>query len=123
MAGVEPGTGQKTGEGKLSWPVFLLTLAAITSSSLSALSLYQLVALRAEVEGLKSEVYRRREEGRETKHADQVRVLKYILIRIIFYIYFFFVHREQPYIGLSFCNVSQALMWCSPVPQNKILHE
>ncbi|XP_029314624.1 tumor necrosis factor ligand superfamily member 13B [Cottoperca gobio] len=71
LAGVEPATGQRTGEGRLSWPVFLLTLAAVTSSSLSALSLYQLVALRAEVEGLKSEVCRRREEGRETKHGGQ----------------------------------------------------
>ncbi|CAK6959302.1 tumor necrosis factor ligand superfamily member 13B [Scomber scombrus] len=71
LAGVQSGTGQKTGEGRLSWPVFLLTLAAVTSSSLSALSLYQLVALRAEVEGLKSEVYRRREEGQEVKHGGQ----------------------------------------------------
>ncbi|XP_035533222.1 tumor necrosis factor ligand superfamily member 13B isoform X1 [Morone saxatilis] len=71
LAGVEAGTGQRAGEGRLSWPVFLLTLAAITSSSLSALSLYQLLALRAEVEGLKSEVCRRREEGREAKHGDQ----------------------------------------------------
>ncbi|XP_078118209.1 tumor necrosis factor ligand superfamily member 13B isoform X1 [Sander vitreus] len=71
MACVEPGTGKRTGEGRLSWPVFLLTLAAVTSSSLSAFSLYQLVALRAEVEGLKSEVCRRREEGREAKHAGQ----------------------------------------------------
>eukprot|EP00064_Thunnus_orientalis_P010846 superscaffoldBa00001507_g10874 len=71
LAGVEPGTGQKAGEGRLSWPVFLLTLAAVTSSSLSALSLYQLVALRAEVEGLKSEVCRRREEGQEAKHGSQ----------------------------------------------------
>lgn len=71
MADVEPGTGQRAGEGRLSWPVFLLTLAAVTSSSLSALSLYQLVALRAEVEGLKSEVYRRREEGQEAKHGGQ----------------------------------------------------
>ncbi|KAF3843143.1 hypothetical protein F7725_001992 [Dissostichus mawsoni] len=70
LAGVEPGTGKKTGEGRLSWPVFLLTLAAVTSS-LSALSLYQLVALRAEVEGLKSEVYRRREEGQEARHGSQ----------------------------------------------------
>ncbi|XP_070770748.1 tumor necrosis factor ligand superfamily member 13B isoform X2 [Enoplosus armatus] len=71
LAGVEPGTGQRAGKGRLSWPVFLLTLAAVTSSSLSALSLYQLVALRAEVEGLKSEVCRRREEGREVKHGGQ----------------------------------------------------
>ncbi|XP_041806668.1 tumor necrosis factor ligand superfamily member 13B isoform X2 [Chelmon rostratus] len=70
LAGVESETGQKAGEGRLSWPVFLLTLAAITSS-LSALSLYQLVALRAEVEVLKSEVYRRREEGQEAKHGGQ----------------------------------------------------
>ncbi|XP_054471247.1 tumor necrosis factor ligand superfamily member 13B [Anoplopoma fimbria] len=71
LAGVKAGSGQRTGEGRLSWPVFLLTLAAVTSSSLSALSLYQLVALRAEVEGLKSEVGRRREEGQEAKHAGQ----------------------------------------------------
>ncbi|TKS67099.1 Tumor necrosis factor ligand superfamily member 13B B lymphocyte stimulator [Collichthys lucidus] len=71
MAGVEAGTGQRAGEGRLSWPVFLLTLAAVTSSSLSALSLYQLMALRAEVEGLKSEVVRRREESQEVKHASQ----------------------------------------------------
>ncbi|XP_071332581.1 tumor necrosis factor ligand superfamily member 13B isoform X1 [Trachinotus anak] len=71
LAGVKPGTGQRAGEGRLSWPVFLLTLAAVTCSSLSALSLYQLVALRAEVEGLKSEVCRRREEGQEAKHGGQ----------------------------------------------------
>lgn len=73
LAGVRPGTGQREGEGRLSWPVFLLTLAAVTSSSLSALSLYQLVALRAEVDALKSEVCRRREEGQAAKHGDQVR--------------------------------------------------
>lgn len=71
LASVESGTGQKAGEGRLSWPVFLLTLAAVTSSSFSALSLYQLVALRAEVEVLKSEVFRRREEGQEAKHGGQ----------------------------------------------------
>lgn len=71
LAGVESGTGHKAGEGRLSWPVFLLTLAAVTSSSLSALSLYQLVALRAEVEGLKLEVWRRREEGQEAMHGGQ----------------------------------------------------
>ncbi|XP_038576653.1 tumor necrosis factor ligand superfamily member 13B isoform X1 [Micropterus salmoides] len=71
LAGAKPGTGQRAGEGRLSWPVFLLTLAAVTSSSLSALSLYQLMALRAEVEGLKSEVCRRREEGQDAKQASQ----------------------------------------------------
>ncbi|XP_047457056.1 tumor necrosis factor ligand superfamily member 13B [Mugil cephalus] len=69
--GVKPGTGRRARDGRLSWPVFLLTLAAVTSSSLSALSLYQLVALRAEVEGLKSEVCRRREEGQEAWHTGQ----------------------------------------------------
>lgn len=73
LAGVEPGTGQRAGGGRLSWPVFLLTLAAVTSSSLSALSLYKLVALRAEVDALKSEVCRRREEGQAAKHGSQVR--------------------------------------------------
>lgn len=69
----EPGTEKRTGEGSLSWPVFLLTLVAITSSLLSALSLYQLISLRAEVDAIKSEVWRRREEGNAAKHADQVR--------------------------------------------------
>lgn len=73
FADVEPETEQRTGERRLSWPVFLLTLAAVTSSSLSALSLYQLVALRAEVEGLKSEFCRRREDGQEARHGGQVR--------------------------------------------------
>ncbi|XP_041857877.1 tumor necrosis factor ligand superfamily member 13B [Melanotaenia boesemani] len=71
LAGAEVGTGQGAGGGRLSWPVFLLTIAAITSSSLSALSLYQLVALRAEVEGLKSDILRRREEGQEVRNGGQ----------------------------------------------------
>ncbi|CAB1347354.1 unnamed protein product, partial [Coregonus sp. 'balchen'] len=50
-----PASGQESGGRRLSWPVLLLTLAAVTSSSLSALSLYHLVALRAEVEELRSE--------------------------------------------------------------------
>ncbi|KAM4558306.1 tumor necrosis factor ligand superfamily member 13B isoform 2-T2 [Odontesthes bonariensis] len=75
LASVEPGTGHGAGERRLSWPVFLLTLAAVTSSSLSALSLYQLVALRAEVEGLKSDISRRREEGQEVGRRGQDRVV------------------------------------------------
>lgn len=71
LAGMKSGTGQDTHEKRLSWPVFLLTLAAVTSSSLSALSLYQLVALRAEVEVLKSEITRRR-EGQEARQRGQV---------------------------------------------------
>ncbi|XP_061580413.1 tumor necrosis factor ligand superfamily member 13B [Cololabis saira] len=71
-AGVGSGTkGQTAGERRLSWPVFLLTLAAVTSSSLSALSLYQLVALKAEVEGLKSDISRRRGEGQEARSRSQ----------------------------------------------------
>uniref|UniRef100_A0A3Q3QEA0 THD domain-containing protein n=1 Tax=Monopterus albus TaxID=43700 RepID=A0A3Q3QEA0_MONAL len=69
LAGVEPGTGRKTGEGRLSWPVLLLMLAAVASSSFSALCLYQLMSLRAEVEGLKSDMCRRREQ--EAKHGGQ----------------------------------------------------
>uniref|UniRef100_A0A8C6L0X4 TNF superfamily member 13b n=1 Tax=Nothobranchius furzeri TaxID=105023 RepID=A0A8C6L0X4_NOTFU len=65
-----------SGEKRLSWPVLLLTLAAVTSSSLSALSLYQFVALRAEVEALKSDMSRRREEGPDAGRRGQVR-LKY----------------------------------------------
>ncbi|XP_031440759.1 tumor necrosis factor ligand superfamily member 13B [Clupea harengus] len=48
--------------GGVPWMVALLALAAVTSSSLSALSLYRVLALQAEVEGLRSEVNRRREE-------------------------------------------------------------
>lgn len=72
LAGVQPRTSQGAAEGRLSWPILLLTLAALTSSSLSALSLYQLVVLRAEVEGLKSEVCRRRQEGQEGRHRGQI---------------------------------------------------
>ncbi|XP_069569755.1 tumor necrosis factor ligand superfamily member 13B [Brachyistius frenatus] len=71
LVGGDPGTGQGAGQGRLSWPVFLLTLAAVTSSSLSALSLYQLVALRAEVVGLKADVCRRRVEGQEAEDRGQ----------------------------------------------------
>lgn len=73
LSGVKPRDGQGAGEGRLSWPVLLLALAAVTSSSLSALSLYQLVALSAEVEGLRSDICRRREEGQEVRHRAQVR--------------------------------------------------
>uniref|UniRef100_A0AAZ3NW61 TNF superfamily member 13b n=1 Tax=Oncorhynchus tshawytscha TaxID=74940 RepID=A0AAZ3NW61_ONCTS len=57
-------TFTESGGRRLSWPVLLLTLAAVTSSSLSALSLFHLLALRAEVVGLRAEVFRRREEVR-----------------------------------------------------------
>lgn len=63
---------QVASEGGVSWPVFLLTLAAVASSSLSALSLYQLVDLRAEVEELKTDISRMREEGQKVTHRDQV---------------------------------------------------
>ncbi|MCI4378340.1 hypothetical protein PGIGA_G00214750 [Pangasianodon gigas] len=49
-----------------SWVVAVVTVAAITSSSLSALSLYHVLALQAEVEVLRSEVSRRREGCRDT---------------------------------------------------------
>ncbi|XP_019740228.1 tumor necrosis factor ligand superfamily member 13B [Hippocampus comes] len=69
---LDPGACQKAVEARgLSRPVLLLTLAVITSSSLSALSLYRLVVLSAEVDGLKSEVFRRREESQEPKRGEQ----------------------------------------------------
>ncbi|XP_033842869.1 tumor necrosis factor ligand superfamily member 13B isoform X2 [Periophthalmus magnuspinnatus] len=68
-AGVEPGIEPQR---RPSWPVLLLTLAAVTSSSLSALSLYQQVSLRAEVELLKAEVCCRRQEGQEGGHISQM---------------------------------------------------
>ncbi|XP_049584362.1 tumor necrosis factor ligand superfamily member 13B [Syngnathus scovelli] len=69
---LDPGTGEKAVEAQgLSRQVLLLSLAVITSSSLSALSLYQLVVLSAEVEGLKSEVCRRRVERPEAKRGEQ----------------------------------------------------
>ncbi|XP_041699554.1 tumor necrosis factor ligand superfamily member 13B-like [Coregonus clupeaformis] len=67
---VGPVPRQESGGRRLSWPVLLLTLAAVTSSSLSALSLFHLLALRAEVEGLRSEVFRRREEQQEARHEE-----------------------------------------------------
>lgn len=51
--------------------MLLLTLAAVMSSSLSAMSLYQLLALRADVEALKSDVCCRREEQQEAGHKIQ----------------------------------------------------
>lgn len=71
-AALEAGSGQRAGEGSPSWPVVLLTLVAISSSFLSAVSLYQLLALRAEVEALRSEVGRTKEDGRPAQHASQV---------------------------------------------------
>lgn len=71
LSDVKHRTGQGACEGRLSWPVFLLTLAAVTSSSLSALSLYQLVALRTEVEGLKADMSRRGEVGQKVSHRGQ----------------------------------------------------
>ncbi|XP_051938377.1 tumor necrosis factor ligand superfamily member 13B isoform X2 [Hippocampus zosterae] len=69
---LDPGACQKAVKVRgLSRPVLLLTLAVITSSSLSALSLYRLVVLSAEVDGLKSEVFRRREESQEAKRGEQ----------------------------------------------------
>ncbi|KAM8858328.1 tumor necrosis factor ligand superfamily member 13B isoform 1-T2 [Synchiropus picturatus] len=65
-------SGLKDGERRLSWPVLLLTLAALTSSSLSAVTLYQLAALRAEVQGLQSEACRRREQAQDTKQSDNM---------------------------------------------------
>ncbi|XP_023667140.1 tumor necrosis factor ligand superfamily member 13B-like [Paramormyrops kingsleyae] len=47
---------------RLSWAVLVLTLAAVTSSSLSVLSLYHILALKAEVVGLHAELSRRRSE-------------------------------------------------------------
>ncbi|PWA31297.1 hypothetical protein CCH79_00002663, partial [Gambusia affinis] len=67
---------QVASEGGVSWPVFLLTLAAVASSSLSALSLYQLVDLRAEVEELKTDISRMREEGQKVTHRDQTENIK-----------------------------------------------
>lgn len=71
-AGLEAGSGQRAGERRLPWPVLLLTLAAVSSSFLSAVSLYQLLALRAEVDTLRSEVGRRREDGQQAPRAGQV---------------------------------------------------
>uniref|UniRef100_A0A3P8RLJ7 TNF superfamily member 13b n=1 Tax=Amphiprion percula TaxID=161767 RepID=A0A3P8RLJ7_AMPPE len=70
LAGVKPGAGQGAGEGRPSWPVFLLTLAAVISSFLSALSLYQLADLRSEIEGLKIACHRK-EEGQEARYGSQ----------------------------------------------------
>ncbi|XP_003961760.1 tumor necrosis factor ligand superfamily member 13B isoform X1 [Takifugu rubripes] len=70
--GLEAGSGQRAGEGSPSWPVVLLTLVAISSSFLSAVSLYQLLALRAEVDALRSEVGCTREDGQPAQHASQM---------------------------------------------------
>uniref|UniRef100_A0AAY4BLQ6 THD domain-containing protein n=1 Tax=Denticeps clupeoides TaxID=299321 RepID=A0AAY4BLQ6_9TELE len=55
---VEPGQNRQG----VPWGLVVLAVAALTSSSLSALSLYHMLALQAEMEGLQAEVGRRREE-------------------------------------------------------------
>ncbi|KAF4086809.1 hypothetical protein AMELA_G00088600 [Ameiurus melas] len=51
---------------RLSWIVGVVTVVAITSSLLSALSLYHVLALQAEVEVLRNEVSHRRAGYRDT---------------------------------------------------------
>ena len=64
-----PESGKESDGGRrLSWPVLLLTLAAVTSSSLSALCLCHLLALQAEVEELRSPS--RRGEQRDVAHRE-----------------------------------------------------
>ncbi|TSL16100.1 Tumor necrosis factor ligand superfamily member 13B [Bagarius yarrelli] len=50
---------------RFSWVVAVVTVLAVTSSLLSAVSLYHILALQAEVEELRSEVSHRRAEGRD----------------------------------------------------------
>ncbi|KAK7153820.1 hypothetical protein R3I94_007239 [Phoxinus phoxinus] len=56
---VGPGRGERR---RLPWLFLVLVVAAITTSSLSVISLYHVLALQAEVEGLRAEVFRKREE-------------------------------------------------------------
>ncbi|XP_067299537.1 tumor necrosis factor ligand superfamily member 13B isoform X2 [Pseudorasbora parva] len=56
---VGPGRGERK---RLPWLFLVLVVAAITSSSLSVISFYHVLALQAEVEGLRAEVVRKREE-------------------------------------------------------------
>ncbi|XP_048049084.1 tumor necrosis factor ligand superfamily member 13B isoform X2 [Megalobrama amblycephala] len=56
---VGPGRGERR---RLPWLFLVLVVTAITSSSLSVISLYHVLALQAEVEGLRAEVVRKREE-------------------------------------------------------------
>ncbi|KAG9328684.1 hypothetical protein JZ751_021272 [Albula glossodonta] len=65
-AGAVPGGGPMAQQRQLSRAVLALTLLAVTSSSLSALSLYHVLALKAEVAVLRNEITRRREEQRST---------------------------------------------------------
>nr|AXU05713.1 B cell activating factor [Myxocyprinus asiaticus] len=65
MPAGDVGPGRVEG-GRLPWVFLVLILTAITSSSLSVLSLYHVLALQAEVEGLKAEVVRKREEQSRT---------------------------------------------------------
>lgn len=65
---VGPGRGERR---RLPWLFLVLVIAAITSSSLSVISLYHVLALQAEVEGLRAEVVRKREEQRGTLEAEK----------------------------------------------------
>ncbi|XP_018954215.1 tumor necrosis factor ligand superfamily member 13B isoform X2 [Cyprinus carpio] len=65
---VGPGRGERR---RLPWLFLVLVIAAITSSSLSVISLYHVLALQAEVEGLRAEVVRRREEQSGTHQQEE----------------------------------------------------
>ncbi|CAL8344485.1 unnamed protein product [Boreogadus saida] len=72
--GVKEGPGAGGGRAsdrRPAWPVLLLLLLAAVTTSLSAVALSQLLALRADVDALRSELCRRREEQQEGAHTTQ----------------------------------------------------
>lgn len=65
---VGPGRGERR---RLSWLFLVLVVAAITTSSLSVISLYHVLALQAEVEGLRAEVFRKKQAEKQTHQQEQ----------------------------------------------------
>uniref|UniRef100_A0A8C9RUX2 TNF superfamily member 13b n=1 Tax=Scleropages formosus TaxID=113540 RepID=A0A8C9RUX2_SCLFO len=80
---VGPGPVQQQ---RLPWALLLLTLAAITSWSLSVISLYHILTLKAEVAGLRAELGRRREEQRSmsVQQQDRATAQAEILYEVLF---------------------------------------
>ncbi|XP_059896555.1 tumor necrosis factor ligand superfamily member 13B isoform X1 [Gadus macrocephalus] len=66
-----PGARERASDRRPAWPMLLLLLLAAVTTSLSAVALSQLLALRADVDALRSELCRRREEQQEGAHTTQ----------------------------------------------------
>uniref|UniRef100_A0A8C1FEE7 TNF superfamily member 13b n=2 Tax=Cyprinus carpio TaxID=7962 RepID=A0A8C1FEE7_CYPCA len=117
---VGPGRGERR---RLPWLFLVLVIAAITSSSLSVISLYHVLALQAEVEGLRAEVVRRREEQSGTHQQEEEESKERIEVWTTIHSFFFPLSTEsQPCLQMMANNRKKtfqkefALEICTAIP-------